>query len=121
LEHRSVTYFDQCRTLTSLKEVRPEAVASGITLCRGTLKRLDHAYGAFYRRVRLGETPGFPRFKSAGRFESLQWFNASGWKVKAENQRLYLKGIGEIKTNYHRPRLGEPKAITVRREGAKCD
>ena len=39
--------------------------------------------------------------------------------MKAENQRLYLKGIGEIKTNYHRPRLGEPKAITVRREGAK--
>ena len=28
-------------------------------------------------------------------------------------------GIGEIKTNYHRPFTGEPKAITVKREGTK--
>jgi putative transposase len=118
-EHRSVTFFDQCRTLTSLKAVRPEVVASGITLCRGTLKRLDHAYAAFYRRVKLGEEPGFPRFKSASRFDSLQWFDSCGWKVKVEHRRLHLMGIGEIKANFHRPMAGEAKAIAVRREGAK--
>jgi putative transposase len=118
-ERRSVTYFDQCRTLTGLKDVRPDVVVSGITLCRGTLKRLDHAYRAFYRRVRLGETPGFPRFKSSSRFVSLQWFDSGGWKVKVEHRRLNLKGIGEIKTNYHRPLLGEAKAIIVKREGTK--
>ena len=118
-ERRSVTFFDQCRTLTGLKDVRPEVVSSGITVCRSTLMRLDRAYGAFYRRVRLGETPGFPRFKSSNRFDSLQWFDRGGWKVKFEHRRLYLKGIGEIKTNYHRPLLGEPKAITVKREGTK--
>jgi len=118
-EYRSVTNFDQCRTLTGLKEVRPEVVASGITLCRGTLKRLDHAYAAFFRRVRLGEAPGFPRFKSASRFASLQWFDTHGWKVKPEHRRLYLMGIGEIKTNFHRPLAGEAKAITVRCEGTK--
>jgi putative transposase len=47
-ERRSVSYFDQCRTLTGLKDCRPEVVASGITLCRGTLKRLDLAYSAFF-------------------------------------------------------------------------
>jgi putative transposase len=118
-ERRSVSYFDQCRTLTGLGDLRPEVVTSGITLCRGTLKRLDRAFSSFYRRVKSGETPGFPRFKSASRFDSLQWEDMSGWKVKAEARRLYLLGIGEVKANYHRPLVGTPKAITVKREGVK--
>ena len=63
-EWRSVSYFDQCTTLTGLKDVRPEVVSGGITLCRGTLKRLDRSYAAFFRRVQQGDTPGFPRFQS---------------------------------------------------------
>jgi putative transposase len=39
--------------------------------------------------------------------------------VKNQARRLYLLGIGEIKTNYHRPLQGIPKALTVKREGAK--
>jgi putative transposase len=118
-ERRSVSFFDQCRTLTSLKDCRPEVVASGIILCRGTLQRLDRAYAAFFRRVKRGETPGFPRFKPASRFVSLQWRDYGGWKLKTQHRRLHLMGIGEIKTNYHRPMTGEPKMITVKREGAK--
>ena len=118
-ERRSVSFFAQCRTLTGLKECRPEVVASSIVLCRGTLKRLDRAYGAFYRRVKSGETPGFPRFKPASRFASLEWGDRGGWKLKTQHRRLYLMGIGEIKINLYRRITGEPKAITVKREGAK--
>jgi putative transposase len=49
-ERRSVSYFEQCKTLTGLKEVRPDMLACGVTVCRGTLKRLDRAFAAFYRR-----------------------------------------------------------------------
>jgi putative transposase len=118
-ERRFVSYFDQCHTLTGLAEVRPEVVASGIKLCRGTLKRLDWSFAAFYRRVKNGETAGFPRFKSAIRFDSLQWEDTGGWKVKVQARRLYLLGIGEVKANYHRSLGGTPKAITVKREGTK--
>src|ERR1019366_9320211 len=117
--HRSVSYVDQCRTLTGLSDLRPEVLASGTVLCRGTLKRLDRAFAAFYRRVKSGETPGFPRFKSAQRFDSLQWEDRSGWKVKERDRRFYLLGIGEVMTNYHRALAGTPKAITVKREGTK--
>ena len=118
-ERRSVTYVDQCRNLTGLSDLRPEVTASGVTLCRGTLKRLDRAFTAFYRRTKSGETPGFPRFKSARRFDSLQWEDTSGWKVKVDSRRLYLLGIGDVKANYHRSLEGTPKAITVKREGTK--
>jgi putative transposase len=117
-ERRRVTYFDQCRTLTGLKEVRPEVLSCGITLCRGTLKRLDRAFSGFFRRVQKGQTPGFPRFRSASRWDSLQWEDTSGWKL-TDAHRLRLLGIGEIKLNYYRPMQGVPKAITVRREGSK--
>ena len=33
-----------------------------------TLRRLDKAFAAFFRRIKAGQTPGFPRFKSLGRF-----------------------------------------------------
>jgi putative transposase len=118
-ERRSVSYFNQCKTLTGLFEVRPEVLRCGVVLCRGTLTRLDRALIAFFRRVKEGETPGFPRYKSAQRFDSLEWGDRSGWKLKPEVRRLRLLGIGEIKTNYHRPCVGVPKAITVKREGTK--
>jgi putative transposase len=118
-ERRSVSYFDQCRTLTGLGEVRPEVLSCGVTLCRGTLKRLDRAYRSFYRRLKRGEAPGFPRFKSASRFNSLQWEDANGWRLKSPESRLFAFGIGDIKVNLHRPIVGVPKAITVKRDGKK--
>ena len=117
-EKRSVTFFDQCQTLSTLKDVRPEVLEAGVTLCRGTLQRVDRAYAAFFRRVRRGETPGFPRFKGAARFDSLEWGDRSGWKL-TEEHRLRLLGVGVVTMNYHRPLAGTPKAITVKREGRK--
>jgi putative transposase len=118
-EHRSVSYYDQCKTLIGLVDFRPEVMTSGTRLCRGTLKRLDRAFAAFFRRTKEGETPGFPRYKSAQRFNSLQWEDRFSWKLKPELRRIRLQGIGEIKTNYHRPFAGIPKAITVKLEGTK--
>jgi putative transposase len=118
-EKRSVTYVDQCRTLTTLVEVRPDVVASGVVLCRGTLKRLDRAFTSFFRRVQQGSKPGYPRFKAGNRFNSLMWSDDNGWKIKMSGRRLHIMGIGDIRANYHRGLKGTPKTITVRREGKK--
>src|ERR1700682_6407050 len=72
-ERRSVSYVDQCRTLTTLREIRPEVLGSGVTWCRGTLRRLDWAFAGFYRRCRAGQRPGYPRSRAARRWDSVQW------------------------------------------------
>ena len=36
---------------------------------QATLRRLDRAFEAFFRRLKSGETPGYPRFKGRGRFD----------------------------------------------------
>jgi putative transposase len=118
-ERRSVSYVDQCRTLTETREVRPELFECGVTVCRGTLMRLDRGFAAFYRRCRSGETPGYPRFKAASRFDSVQWEDTKGWGLDTENKRLHLLGIGHVKLRMHRPLWGTPKAITVSREGQR--
>jgi len=79
-------------------------------------KRLDLAFEAFFRRVRVGETPGYPRFRGKGRYDSLtypQWDN--GVKLSANGKRLLLSKIGDIKVISHRQLEGTPKTATIRR------
>jgi putative transposase len=118
-EHRSVSYVDQCRTLTTLREFRPEVLTAGVTVCRGTLRRLDWAFAGFYRRCQAGQRPGYPRFRSPSRWDSLQWEHYNGWRLDPAGRRLHLMGIGGLKVRLHRPLRGTPKAITVRREGRR--
>jgi putative transposase len=118
-ERRSISYFEQCRTLTGLRGTRPDVLEQGVTVSRGTLKRLDRAFTAFYRRCRAGQTPGFPRFKSVRRWDSVQWEDRNGWRLDAERRRLHLYGVGDLKVRLHRPLRGAPKAITVAREGRR--
>jgi putative transposase len=118
-ERRSVSYVDQCRTLTKLRTARPEVLAGGVTVCRGTLRRLDWAFAGFYRRCQVGQRPGFPRFRPRSRWDSLQWEDRNGWRIDTAARRLHLMGIGGLKMRIHRPIRGTPKAITVRREGRR--
>ena len=88
-------------------------------MCRGTLKRLDRAFAAFYLRCRAGQTPGFPRFKSVHRWDSVQWEDRDGWKLDPDQRRLHVHGLGAVKVRLHRPLRGTPKAITVARAGRR--
>jgi putative transposase len=118
-ERRRVSYFDQCRTLTGLRGVRPEVLTAGVTVCRGTLRRLDWAFAGFYRRCKAGQRPGFPRFRPRSRWDSLQWEDRNGWRIDEAARRLHLFGIGALKVRLHRPLRGTAKAITVRQEGRR--
>jgi putative transposase len=114
---RSVSYFDQTKELTQLRSVRPDTLAFGVTVCRGTLMRLDRAIQGFFRRCNAGEKPGFPRFKGPGSFVSLQWNDTKGWALDETAGRLC--GIGKVKVHLHRCIKGTPKTITIRREGKR--
>jgi putative transposase len=70
------------------------------------LRRLDKAFAAFFRRVKAGEAPGFPRFKGYHRFKSVEYRYGDGCKLREKDngqRRFYLQNIGEIKLIYHRP------------------
>ena len=58
---KSIRYYDQQNTLPQIKAARPEFVDLGSHALQQTLRRLDLAFAAFFRRVKAGQTPGFPR------------------------------------------------------------
>ena len=118
---RPPTRFDQYQTLTGLAALRPEFKAFGITVCRGTLQRLDQAFSGFFRRMRAGQKPGYPRFRARARFDSLSWPDTSGWKFDEAARRLYLQGVGQVKVNLHRRLQGIPKTLTVRRRAGRFE
>jgi len=55
-----VDYAHQCRELTLILADRPELAAFATVVSRGTLRRVERAFAAFYRRVAAGQTPGYP-------------------------------------------------------------
>ncbi len=89
---RSLTYFDQCKALTECRRDLPEMASVPVAVQRGTLKRLDEAFKGFFRRVKNGGTPGFPRFKGRAFFDSIGI--VSGVKVRDGN--LCIPGLGPM-------------------------
>jgi putative transposase len=103
------TYVDQCRALTEWRRSDPEAACFPLCLQRWTLKQLDEAYRGFFRRVKAGAPPGFPRFRGKGRFDGFGFREFSG--IRFENGRVRFNGIpGSVRVHLHRP-LPEGAAI----------
>ena len=94
--HR-VGLFDQFNQITHLRGVRDDVLAWGIQPLRSTLRRLDEAYSAFYRRCANGQAPGHPRFKSTGRFDTACWDEPAGWAVDLAAGTLRIHGVGTIR------------------------
>jgi len=80
-----------------------------------TVLRLDKAFKAFFRRVKNGGKPGFPRFRSVKRYDSF-CYPQSGFKLNDE-KHLKLSKIGIVKIKLHRPIQGTVKQCTVKRDG----
>lgn len=113
----TIDYYDQKAELPSLKDgVRPGLKQVHSQVVQDVALRLKRAMDAFFRRIKTGETPGYPRFRGKGRYDSLtypQWDN--GVKLSASGKRLLLSKIGDVKLVYHRSLEGTPKTATIHR------
>jgi putative transposase len=67
------------------------------------------------RRVKAGETPGYPRFQGSTRYTSFT-YKQFGNGALLDNGVLVLSKIGRIALRCSRPLEGIPKTVTIRRE-----
>ena len=117
-EHRqeSLRYYDQATSLPVLKAERPTLAGVHSQALQNVAARLDLAFHAFFRRVKAGEQPGYPRFRGQGRYGSITYPQVPvGCKLDADARRLRLHGVGLVKIILHRPPEGTPKTATIRR------
>jgi putative transposase len=118
-----VYYGDQSAQLTDIRRVRPDQAVWSFSSQQATLRRLNKAFAGFFRRVKAANTgvkPGYPRFKGAGRFDSVEWpKDGDGARWLPESNRVYLQGIGQVKVDLHRKVAGRVKTIQIKRQGRR--
>lgn len=108
----SATAAQQMAELPVLKAEFPEFKKVGSQVLQDVIQRLDRAFQAFFRRLKAGEKPGFPRFKGRDWYDSFT-LKQAGWKLEGRN--LHIKGLGRFKLFLSRPIEGKIKTITIRR------
>jgi putative transposase len=115
-----IRYGDQSAQLKDIRRERPDVAVWSFSSQQATLRRLDRAFDGFFRRVKGGRAPGYPRFKGAQRFDSVEWpRDGDGARWHPDTKRVYLQGLGQVKVTAHREVVGRVKTIQVRREGRR--
>ena len=80
-----------------------------------SIRDLDRAYKNFFRRVREGGKPGFPKFKS--RRHARQSYRTNGGKVLDRNH-IALPKLGTVRAKVSRPLQGRFISVTVSLDAA---
>ena len=114
----TVTYQTQQNALPALKEKKPWYKGVYSQVLQDVLKRVEKGYQAFFRRVKLGETPGFPKFKKKGQWSSITYPQFSS---RSSEGNLTVLKVGALKIKCHReiPKNANVKTLTILKEGGK--
>lgn len=117
-EHKSITYRMQADDLPEIKDlIREEYQDIYSQVLQDVLRRLDKAFAAFFRRVKNGENPGYPRFQGRNRYNSFT-YPQKGFLL-THDHHVCLSKIGSINVKLHRPIEGMIKTCTIKYEAGQ--
>jgi len=117
LEGRSIGKNEQVKQARRYRQTFPQAKAVFSQTLQAVAIDLSKAFDAFFRRVKAGQKPGYPRFKGRNHFHSFT-FPQFGVGAKLDGRRLKLFGIGRVRVRWHRPVEGDIKTVrTVYKAG----
>jgi putative transposase len=112
---QAATYYQQKAELPDLKAACPEYCEVNAQVLQDVILRVERSFQAFFRRIKDGETPGYPRFQGESRYHSFTYPQYGGGAV-LDGGLLSLSKIGRIRIRLHRPLEGVPKTVTISRE-----
>lgn len=128
----SLNYYDQANDLPELKKQLPEYQKLNAQSMQNLCKRVQRTFDNFFKRVKKGQTPGFPRFKSSNTFPGWGYnTHGDGWKIlevetgkkNTKNKRsgkIRISGVGVIKVRgMSRDSNGVPKTAEITKKGDK--
>jgi len=114
----SCSYEDQAGWFTKERKKNPYFGRINSQSARGTLSKLDKGFQNFFRRVKADQKPGYPRFKSGDRFNSVL-FPTHGNGIRLKANRLRVQHVGTIRVCLHREVEGIIKTLCLKREADK--
>ena len=117
LDFPNVGLYHQYRELTGIRKDDERYREISLRVTRGALIRLDRAFKAFFRRIKNGEIPGFPRFQGKGRYTCIETHGVQNSWVKLNDDRtvgkLKIKGLPIIRFKSSRP-LPDGKPVSLK-------
>jgi putative transposase len=78
-------------------------------------ERVDLAFKAFFRRVKAGEKPGYPRFRGKHRYDSFTYPQATTFTLHDDGS-VSVSKLGRLRLSLHRPTQGLLKTLTISRD-----
>lgn len=113
---KAPTRFQQEKSLTELKRELPWLKEADSTSLQASIQDLDMAYQNFFRRVKHGEKPGYPRFKSKRQHRRSYKSKCVGTNIKVLDGAVQLPKLGEVKCRVSRKVEGRVLSATVSQE-----
>lgn len=117
LEHRikswkrrkeSVTLYDQMKLLTEWRRREDDLRAVPVEFLRDALRRVDRGMKAFFKRVKAGKKPGFPRFKTRQRYGSIEALSPFLYVTEG---RVRIPKLGSVRARGPFDRVGEEQSL----------
>ncbi len=116
-EKRTVKYAEQSARLKAERLTNPFLAVTNFSSCQATLRRLDKAFQAFFRRVKQGIKAGYPRFKGRNRFDTVEFpAHGDGCRFDPIVRKVYFQHVGQVKVKLHRGVEGTIKTVSFKRE-----
>jgi putative transposase len=117
-EGRSIHKYAQMLNIKYFRQADPQAATVPYRVLQVVTSDLDMAFKAFFRRVKAGKKPGYPRFKGCNHFNSFGYSHYNnGFKI--DGRRLKLTFIGRVPVRWDRPLEGEIKTLRIKRVAGK--
>lgn len=114
----SISKFEQHSRIKDFRKLNSYTEKASYVVLQVATNDLDKALQSFFRRVKAGEKPGYPRFKGRGNFDSFG-YKEVGNGHKIDGRRLKLTHIGRVATRWHRPIEGKIKTLRIARKAGK--
>ena len=107
------TRYSQEKQLTALKRELTWLKEVDATALQAALQVLDAAYQNFFRRVKQGSKPGFPRFKSKKNKHHSYKSKNNNNSIAALDKRIKLPKLGLVKCRVSRQMEGRILSATI--------
>ena len=112
--NKATPNYNACSAdMTALKKTLSWLTEVDSTALQSSLKDLDIAYQNFFRRVKSGGKPGFPRFKSKRDHRKSYKSKAVGANIKVLDGAVQLPKLGKVKCRISRKVEGRILSATV--------
>ena len=117
---KTVNYYACAKDLTTLKQQEETIWLKEVdsTALQSSIRDLDDAYQHFFRRVKKGEKPGYPKFKSRHHHKQSYKSKCVGSNIKVLESAVQLPKLGKVKCRVSRAVQGRILSATVSRSAS---